>query len=162
MSEKRFAFRPTPIGTHHLCEILDNDKRLGFARHSDVGNVVGLLNEMNDTLVTLTRENHNLKKQAETDDLGRGMLQKELNDCGFILCQDDFGNYEIRYEGKVFHFLWEVAPILNEQQATITKQDEEIKRLEKMIWKIQWRFQQEAGIEKAKEHYQEIDKEMKE
>lgn len=50
--------------------------------------------------------------------------------------------------------------LLNEQQATIIKQDEEIKRLEKMIWKIQWRFQQEVGIEKAKEHYQEIDKEM--
>ena len=39
----------------------------------------------------------------------------------FILCQDDLGNYEIRYDDKVFHFLWEVAPILNEQQATITK-----------------------------------------
>ena len=38
----------------------------------------------------------------------------------------------------------------------------EIKRLEKMIWKIQWRFQQEVGIEKAKEHYREIDKEMEE
>ena len=37
----------------------------------------------------------------------------------FILCQDDLGNYEIRYDDKVFHFLWEVAPILNEQQATI-------------------------------------------
>jgi len=37
----------------------------------------------------------------------------------FILCQDDFGNYEIRYDDEVFHFLWEVAPILNEQQATI-------------------------------------------
>ena len=50
--------------------------------------------------------------------------------------------------------------LLNEQQATIIKQDEEIKRLEKMIWKIQWRFQQEVGIEKAREHYREIDKEM--
>ena len=39
----------------------------------------------------------------------------------FILCQDDLGNYEIRYDDKVFHFLWEVAPILNEQQATIRK-----------------------------------------
>ena len=37
----------------------------------------------------------------------------------FILCQDDLGNYEIRYDDKVFHFLWEVAPILNDQQATI-------------------------------------------
>lgn len=37
----------------------------------------------------------------------------------FILCQDDLGNYEIRYDEEVLHFLWEVAPILNEQQATI-------------------------------------------
>lgn len=37
----------------------------------------------------------------------------------FILCQDDLGNYEIRCDDKIFHFLWEVAPILNEQQATI-------------------------------------------
>lgn len=37
----------------------------------------------------------------------------------FILCQDDLGNYEIRYDDKIFHFLWEVAPILNEQQSTI-------------------------------------------
>ena len=39
----------------------------------------------------------------------------------FILYQDDLGNYEIRYDDKVFHFLWEVAPILNEQQATINE-----------------------------------------
>ena len=31
-----------------------------------------------------------------------------------------------------------------------------------MIWKVQWRFQQEVGIEKARKHYQEIDKEMRE
>ena len=43
----------------------------------------------------------------------------------FILCQDDFGNYEIRYEDNVFHFLWEVAPILNEQQSTISQLEEE-------------------------------------
>lgn len=42
-----------------------------------------------------------------------------MNEQLFILCQDDLGNYEIRYDDKVFHFLWEVAPILNEQQATI-------------------------------------------
>ncbi len=44
----------------------------------------------------------------------------------FILCQDDLGNYEIRYDDKVFHFLWEVAPILNEQQDTITGFQEKI------------------------------------
>ena len=59
--------------------------------------------------------------------------------------------------------------IMNEQKSTIQslKEEkgmlqEEIKRLEKMMWKIQWRFQQEVGIEKAKEHYREIDKEMEE
>lgn len=51
----------------------------------------------------------------------------------------------------------------NEQlRNSITRLEEEIKRLEKMIWKLQWRFQQEVGIEKAKEHYKDIDKEMKE
>ena len=39
----------------------------------------------------------------------------------FILCQDDLGNYEIRYGDKVFYFIYELAPILNEQQETITK-----------------------------------------
>lgn len=81
--------------------------------------------------------------------------------------------------------LWnpQIVKILNKQQSTITELErklkkytkigeeqlkqiielqEEIKRLEKMIWKIQWRFQQEVGIEKAREHYQEIDKEMEE
>ena len=49
-------------------------------------------------------------------------LQKELNDCRFILCEDDFGDYEIRYDDdKVFHFLWEVCPFLNEQQAIINE-----------------------------------------
>jgi len=47
----------------------------------------------------------------------------------FILCQDDFGNYEIRYDDKVFHFLWEAAPILNEQQATIKSKDKQLERL---------------------------------
>jgi len=47
----------------------------------------------------------------------------------FILCQDDLGNYEIRDDDKVFHFLWEVAPILNEQQATIKSKDKQLERL---------------------------------
>jgi len=49
----------------------------------------------------------------------------------FILCQDDLGNYEIWDDDKVFHFLWEVAPILNEQESTIIKQDGEIKKLKR-------------------------------
>ena len=48
-----------------------------------------------------------------------------MSETRFILCQDDFGNYEIRYDDKVFHFLWEVAPILNEQQAIISQLEEE-------------------------------------
>lgn len=59
----------------------------------------------------------------------------------------------------------------SEKQARIFKKEyyeriinyqKEIKRLWKLIWKIQWRFEQEVGIEKAREHYQEIDEEMKE
>ena len=48
-----------------------------------------------------------------------------MTDERFILCQDDLGNYEIRDDDTVFHFLWEVAPILNEQQATISRLEEE-------------------------------------
>lgn len=62
--------------------------------------------------IQLRQENKELKKENR-------QLQEGLNDCKFILCQDDLGNYEIRYDDKVLHFLWEVAPILNEQQAVI-------------------------------------------
>ena len=48
-----------------------------------------------------------------------------MSDERFILCQDDLGNSEIRYEDKVFHFLWEVAPILNEQQEMIDQLEKE-------------------------------------
>ena len=51
----------------------------------------------------------------------------------FILCQDDLGNYEIRYDDKVFHFLWEVAPILNEQQDNITKLNDENEQLRQQL-----------------------------
>ena len=51
----------------------------------------------------------------------------------FILCQDDLGNYEIRKGDKFYHFLWEVAPILNEQQSTISALKEENKALKKFI-----------------------------
>jgi len=52
-----------------------------------------------------------------------------MSEAEFILCQDDFGNYEIRYEDKVFHFLWEVAPILNEQQSIIRRDEISIKTM---------------------------------
>lgn len=51
----------------------------------------------------------------------------------FILCQDDLGNYEIRYDDKVFYSLWEVAPILNKQQATIKKQESLIRKLSEKL-----------------------------
>lgn len=76
----------------------------------------------------------------------------------FILCQDDLGNYEIRYDDKVFHFLWEVAPILNEQQATINELEEtnkamynRLKEQSEIIYQL---------IQKLKEHMTE--KELKE
>ena len=51
----------------------------------------------------------------------------------FISCQDDLGNYEIRYDDKVFHFLWEVVPILNEQQATNDYLEEANSRLQMQL-----------------------------
>jgi len=56
-----------------------------------------------------------------------------MSDELFILCQDDLGNYEIRHDEEIFHFLWEVAPILNEQQATIDKQDKAIREALKVL-----------------------------
>ena len=55
----------------------------------------------------------------------------------FILCQDDFGNYEIRYDEEVFHFLWEVAPILNEQQAIIHRDEISIKTMMSNMKKLE-------------------------
>lgn len=60
-----------------------------------------------------------------------------MTDEQFILCQDDFGNYEIRYADKVFHFLWEVAPILNEQQATIRRDEISIKTMMSNMEKLE-------------------------
>ena len=87
----------------------------------------------------------------------------------FILCQDDLGNYEIRNDSKVFHFLWEVAPILNEQESTIIKQDGEIKKLKRT--ERSWRkihccnkesdncgivIEQQATINKLKEENEQL------
>ncbi len=56
----------------------------------------------------------------------------------------------------------EISKLLMREYERSDAMEKEIRRLEKMIWKIQWRFQQEVGIEKAREHYREIDKEMEE
>ena len=61
----------------------------------------------------------------------------------FILCQDDLGNYEIRYDDKVFHFLWEVTPILNEQQELI----EELKVSDEMGWERAEHFEKKCPKE---------------
>ena len=65
----------------------------------------------------------------------------------FILCQDDLGNYEIRYEDNVYHFLYEVAPILNEQQATIDEQKIIIEERDVANERLN-RFLIEIGLEK--------------
>ena len=70
-------------------------------------------------------------------------LKNDINDCDFLLCQDDFGNYEIRYDDdKIFHFLWEVAPILNKQQAIIQSLREEVNKLnEELCYCEKFRYQ---------------------
>lgn len=89
-----------------------------------------------DDLKECVLENIQLKEENEK-------LRNELNDCDFILCQDDFGNYEIRYDDdKIFHFLWEVAPILNKQQAIIQSLKEEINKLnEELYYCEKFRYQ---------------------
>ena len=59
-----------------------------------------------------------------------------MSDERFILCQDDLGNYEIRDDDKVFHFLWEVAPILNEQQEMIDQLEKENTNLIELAEKL--------------------------
>ena len=98
-----------------------------------------------------------------------------MSETRFILCQDDLGNYEIRDDEEVIHFLWEVAPILNEQQATIIKQDEEIKKLKRT--ERSWRkihccnkesdncgivIEQQASINRLEEENEQLRKELKE
>ena len=95
-----------------------------------------------------------------------------MSEIRFILCQDDLGNYEIRYDEDVFHFLWEVAPILNEQESTIIKQDGEIKKLKRT--ERSWRkihccnkesnncgivIEQQATIQSLKEENEQLRKE---
>lgn len=95
-----------------------------------------ILNMNEDDLKECILENIQLKEENEK-------LRNELNDCDFILCQDDFGNYEIRYDDdKIFHFLWEVAPILNKQQAIIQSLKEEINKLnEELYYCEKFRYQ---------------------
>lgn len=95
-----------------------------------------ILNMNEDDLKECVLENIQLKEENEK-------LRNELNDCDFILCQDDFGNYEIRYDDdKIFHFLWEVAPILNKQQAIIQSLKEEVNKLnEELYYCEKFRYQ---------------------
>lgn len=76
------------------------------------------------------------------------MMSEEL----FILCQDDFGNYEIRYDEEVFHFLWEVAPILNEQQAIIRRDEISIKTMMSNMEKLE---EENEQLRKDKERLKE-------
>ena len=108
MSEKQFRFEK------ECTENFFTEKGVFYNNERPIGanEIIALLNSLSDK---------------------NEQLQKELNDCGFILCQDDFGNYEIRYDEEVFHFLWEVAPILNEQQTEITELREAIDYLKTVI-----------------------------
>ena len=103
------------------------------------------------------------------DDLYNCKLNKNIISEKLKLWQDILTEYNI-YTIKDLRESFELDAKLSKEKDEKIKELEvkvlnlelEIKRLEKMIWKIQWRFQQEVGIEKAREHYQEIDKEMKE
>ena len=133
----------------------------------------------------LEKENKELKKQLNKkntmnmqlreinkelgDDLYNCRLNKNIISEKLKLWQDTLAEYDI-YTIKDFAESFELDAKINKEKDEKIKELEvkvlnselEIKRLEKMIWKIQWRFQQEVGIEKAREHYQEIDKEMEE
>lgn len=131
----------------------------GYLCDNDLSNTLSIF-ECADLLNQLTKENERLQKEnnilnMNEDDLKECILENiqlkeeneklrnELNDCDFILLQDDFGNYEIRYDNdKIFHFLWEVAPILNKQQAIIQSLKEEIKKLnEELYYCEKFRYQ---------------------
>ena len=131
----------------------------GYLCDNDLSNTLSIF-ECADLLNQLTKENERLQKEnnilnMNEDDLKECILENiqlkeeneklrnELNDCDFILCQDDFGNYEIRYDNdKIFHFLWEVAPILNKQQAIIQSLKEEINKLnEELYYCEKFRYQ---------------------
>ena len=75
-----------------------------------------------------------------------------MTDERFILCQDDLGNYEIMDGDKVYHFLWEVAPILNEQQAIIRRDEISIKTMMSNMEKLE---EENDELRKDKERLKE-------
>lgn len=77
----------------------------------------------------------------------------------FILCQNDFDNYEIRYDDKVFHFLWEVAPILNTQQAKIHRDEMSIKTMMSNMEKLE---KENDELQKQVKRLQELAKRTEE
>ena len=71
----------------------------------------------------------------------------------FVLCKKGDKEY-IEDNGCIQLCGFDVlCEMLNEFNFIIEKQST-------IILKLQWRFQQEVGMEKAREHYKEIDKEM--
>lgn len=170
MIKKRFTWKSEKL--QHLNDeillVVDNENK-EWKGH--ILNVVDLLNQLhqeNEHLIignkNLMKKNKQLQKknkflEEDVDDYHNALfdlhekydklekenekLQNELNDCDFILCQDDFGNYEIRYDDdKIFHFLWEVAPILNKQQAIIQSLKEEVNKLnEELHYCEKFRYQ---------------------
>ena len=155
MSEKRFKL---DFDNHSQGSIMDRQDKYGqYCRLYDFGEVgrqqiVNLLNEHKEI----------------GDDLYNCRLNKDIVSEKLKLWQDTLAEYDI-YTIKDLYESFELDAKTSKEKDKKIKELEvkvlnlelEIKRLEKMIWKIQWRFQQEVGIEKAREHYREIDKEMK-
>lgn len=154
----------------------------------DIERIVDLLNELSDENNILNKNEDDLKectieniKLKETnrqlreinkemgDDLHNCRLNKNIISEKLKLWQDTLSEYDIytiKDLGESFELDAKISKEKDEKikelQVKVLNLELEIKRLEKMMWKIQWRFQHEVGIEKAREHYQEIDKEMEE
>lgn len=138
MIEKRFRVRFVLDKLYY--SIMTPIEKISVGRsYMTYGEVVGCLNEQQSIIdeqkIAIDEMITDYKKLEEENKVLLGNLFER---------QEDFRKAEKEYHQRIMNY------------------QEEIKRLEKMVWKIQWRFQQEVGIEKAKEHYQEIDKEMKE
>lgn len=173
MSEKRFKL---DFDNHSQGSIMDRQDKYGqYCRLYDFGEVgrqqiVNLLNEQQATIQSLKEENEQLRgiNKEIGDDLYNCRLNKDIVSEKLKLWQDTLAEYDI-YTIKDLYESFELDAKTSKEKDKKIKELEvkvlnlelEIKRLEKMIWKIQWRFQQEVGIEKAREHYREIDKEMK-
>lgn len=109
----------------------------------DLDNTLSIF-ECADLLNQLTEENEQLKFENDTLKFN---YQREIQN------SIDFCNAYSKTNGKLL-----------EEIEKLEKKNEQLKKrnkfLDEMIYKLQWRLQQEVGIKKAEEHFQEIHKEM--